>query len=131
VGKYEKFLNSIYCLSEEACSTITDLRSIKGYEENVDSCRLYILLEELHTCAFEAFKTLSRNLFDKYESISLSEIFDIGSSIKETFEVLCGNTDFPCDHKIIRKLGRQLERLALVLYKLNKLEVQNKILNVN
>jgi hypothetical protein len=56
VNKYENILNRIYCLSQEACSTITNLRLVPGITKDINSYRLYVLIEKLNEDTFEAFK---------------------------------------------------------------------------
>jgi hypothetical protein len=129
VSKDENILNSIYCLSQEACSTLTKLRLIPNIAKDINSYRLYVLLENLLTDALEAFKTMTLDLSEVYLNEYIEELFSIGSIIKETYQIFKVTADMPNENRMIKKLEHQIDSLLLVLFKLYKLDTRTRCLN--
>jgi hypothetical protein len=124
----ESKINSIYCLSQEASSTITNLRAYPHIANNLDIYRLYMLLWKLQVSSLEAFKAVKLN---RRENIYLTEIFSIASDIEKTYELFRQTAGLPSDHAMNTKLKFQIENLVLMLLKLSQLSAQTKTPNDN
>jgi hypothetical protein len=68
VDKYANILNRIYCLSQEACSTIASLRAVPNVAKDINSFRINLLLEKLHDNTLEAFKATSIDVSHEYRN---------------------------------------------------------------
>ena len=122
----ESKINSIYCLSQEASSTITNLRAYPYIANNLDIYRLYMLLWKLQVSSLEAFKVIKLN---HIENIYLTEIFSMTSDIEKTYELFSHTVRLPSDHAMNTKLKLQIENLVLMLLKLSQLSSQTETPN--
>jgi hypothetical protein len=117
----ESKINSIYCVSQEASSTITNLRTYPYIANNLEIYRLYMLLWNLQVSSLEAFKTVKLN---RRENIYLTEIFSMASDIEKTYELFRLTAGLSSDHAMNTKLKFQIENLVLMLLKLSQLKLK-------
>jgi hypothetical protein len=124
VNKYEGIINGIYCLSQEACTTLTNLRTVPNIALSIEGYRLYVLLDKLHIIALEAFKAINVNLEQEYEEKYLKELLAIGSIIIQIYDVFKINTELPQEDIRVEKLDNHINSLSMLLFKLHDLEIR-------
>lgn len=125
--KYETILSSIYCLSQEASYTIINLRALPSYANNIHSYTMYVLLQELHSDALQAFKDIS--LSEEETEGYLEELFSIGAILKQIYDLCNISKDSACNQDITKKFEHQIESLLFALSKLYELEKQSHTTN--
>jgi hypothetical protein len=126
VSNLDNVLNSIYCLSQEACFTVANLRLYPHIARISESHRLYLLLDELHAHTLEAFKASKLDYLDNDLDAYLSELVTKGSVIEETCGTLITTASLPSDHVLVRKLRSQVNTILLMLIKLSQISARNK-----
>jgi hypothetical protein len=129
VNNISSVLNNIYCLSQGAASTITNLRAYPQIAKNADSHKILMILKELHQCTLITCMDIECDLMEKSLENHLSEIFSEGQALEDIYLLFINNIPLPENHILVRKLRLQLSNLLSSLIKLDQLS--SKIGNID
>lgn len=122
-------LNSIYCLSYETLSNLTNLRLYPNILKNPYSKKLDILLNELQANTLQAFKEIKLSLEERDFSIHLREVFSAGYEVQKTYVTFISTADLPQDHILVRKLKLQVNNILFMLINLAKIATETETVN--
>jgi hypothetical protein len=120
VSNLDNVLNRIYCLSQEASSTVINLRAYPHIVKNTGSYQLYSLLKELHLSTLEAYKNMRFDSQENNLDSNLVEILSKEPDLERTYGTLINNISLPPDHFLVRKLNMQVNKILLTLKKLDQ-----------
>lgn len=122
----DNIFNRIYCLSQEAASTVNNLRVYPEIVKNSNSYELYVLLEELHLSTLKVFTDLRLDLLKKDLNIHLAEILSKRPAIEKTYRAFVHRITLPSDHFLVRKLRVQINIILLAFSELDRASTEVK-----